>query len=244
MPISNTPVRRPSISDVNRMNKEELKKALKDIITDLDKVPDDDSEDTGVAHMLQSILTEIKALREDRKKTDDEIKTLRECNDTLTNTVYQQQRFLESLDADKRALNLILTGVPEDSDLLTGGEGEDPASTDEAKVALILKKIGHADIRIKSVERLGQAVTGKIRAIKVILENANDRRHILKDTSKLKASGQSFARIYVRKDIHPSIRKELNRIRSVERAEKGKAENQGRVVQYDKDKRHSGWDYN
>ena len=59
------------------------------------------------------------------------------------------------------------------------------------------------------------------------------RKRILQNTSKLKHAGNTFQRIYVKKDIHPAVRKELNRMHLAEREEERKPENQGREVKYD-----------
>ena len=40
-------------------------------------------------------------------------------------------------------------------------------------------------------------------------------------------------RVYVKKDVHPLVRKELSRLREVEKRERDKPENQGRNVRYD-----------
>ena len=92
------------------MNKEELKRTLTELVA-ADTNGDDDG---SIATMLQTILDEVKTNRQERIKTEAEIKSLTECNVVLTNTVIQQQRFLESLDAEKRIRNLILTGIQED----------------------------------------------------------------------------------------------------------------------------------
>ena len=43
--------------------------------------------------------------------------------------------------------------------------------------------------------------------------------------------------MFILKDAHPLVRRELNRIRAVERAEKQKPENQGRQVEYNGESR-------
>ena len=107
-----TPPQEPLCVDlqINRMNKEELKRTLTELVA-ADTNGDDDG---NIATMLQTILDEVKTNRQERIKTEAEIKSLTECNVVLTNTVIQQQRFLQSLDAEKRIRNLILTGIQAD----------------------------------------------------------------------------------------------------------------------------------
>ena len=42
---------------------------------------------------------------------------------------------------------------------------------------------------------------------------------------------------YIKKDIHPGVRRELKRLADAEKAERAKPENQGRAVEYDKSMR-------
>ena len=147
-----TPVRRPSVAEINRMNKEELTRTLKELVA----ADTNGDEDGNIVTMLQIILDEVKTNRQERIKTEAEIKLLKECNAVLTNTVIQQQRFLESLDAEKRIRNLILTGIPEDTPLPTGDEETPEATTDEEKVTLILTKMNHGDVPVAAIHRLGK----------------------------------------------------------------------------------------
>ena len=151
--------------------------------------------------------------------------------DQLMQMVSQQQRFLEMIDAGKRACNLIIMGVPEDPSTLTSGE--DSANSNEEKVKLVLKKTGHNDAEIQEITRLGKANAERARPTKVILKCPLKRKSILEDAKKLKDAGDVFKKIFVKKDIHPSVRKELYRLREAEKRESEKAENAGKQVKYD-----------
>ena len=89
--------------------------------------------------------------------------------------------------------------------------------------------MNHGDVPVTAIHRLGKKEPTKNRATRVTLTNPGDRRNILNDTAKLK--------VYVRKDIHQAIRKELNRIRNSKKREMETPENQGRDVPYDIDTR-------
>ena len=52
-------------------------------------------------------------------------------------------------------------------------------------------------------------------------------------TNLLKAAGRGFSRIFVKKDLHPSIRKEWKRLHDAERAEKERPEKDGCVIRLD-----------
>ena len=162
---------------------------------------------------------------------------MKQNNSTLTEVVSQQQRFLESLDAEKRACNLIITGLKEDGPLSVE---EDSAHTDEEKIVLVLKKIGQENIAPVSVTRLGERRPGlhtRNRPVKVVLHSPGIRKGILSAAARLKQSGPDFARVYIKKDTHPALRKEYDRMRRSEREERNKPENQGKEVRYDRDTR-------
>ena len=102
---------------------------------------------------------------------------------------------------------------------------------------MIFKKIG-LDINTEAVEviRLGRKQTGptaRPRAVKVITSNPQQRKQVLDHSKNLKEAGNAFKKIYIKKDIHPVVRKELNRLKSLEYEEKQKPENTGRTVKYD-----------
>ena len=67
----------------------------------------------------------------------------------------------------------------------------------------------------------------------MVLKCPLKRKSILNDAKKLKDAGDEFKKIFIKKDVHPCIRKELYRLREAERRESEKAENAGKEVKYD-----------
>ena len=96
----------------------------------------------------------MRLMREDintyKSDTDKKISDLQEKNDYLSAAVMQHQRFLESIDAQQRHGNLILTGLSEYSPLKGNGISADD---DNAKMDLILEKIGASNVIVESVQR-------------------------------------------------------------------------------------------
>ena len=160
-------------------------------------------------------------------------------NKQLSESLEKQQSFLETLDADKRASNLIITGVGESSENEEEGamQHEDRiARSDEEKIQLIIDIIGAGHVGIASVLRLGERHDGpgqKPRPIKVVLKERSDRRDILTKAKELKNAGPNLSSVYINKDMHPAVRKERGRIRQVLKSERQKPENQGRNVVFD-----------
>ena len=158
----------------------------------------------------------------------------------ITMAVAEHQKYLESLEAQKRAANMIVTGVPE-GDMTVNGN---IITSDLEKCSALLHLLEEDGSVIKSLSRLGKepapTSTGEPRhprVIKVQLENPECRTRILKMSSKLKEAGPSFSRIYLKKDMHPMVNREFQRLKKVTRDEREKPENQGRQVTYDPEKR-------
>jgi hypothetical protein len=61
-----------------------------------------------IQELLQSILDEMKIMNAANERRDTQIKELQESNQMLKKTMAQQQRFLEMVDHDRRAANIIV----------------------------------------------------------------------------------------------------------------------------------------
>ncbi len=99
-----------------------------------------------------------------------------------------------------------------------------------------MKYYGHVHVVPLHITRLGAPAPDKTRRpIKVIVASTQTRKNILNDTRKLKQAQDPFSKIYVKKDTHPGIRKEMSRIWASEKREKENPENQGcdSQVKYD-----------
>ena len=187
-----------------------------------------EGEDTDdVMSILKEILTEVKKYNEEKNAIKQSINELKEENKKLTDALMAQQRFLEILDTERRANKLIAFGVPE-TDFTAEGV---TAASDDAKVKMVLQKIGH-DVEITKTRRIGQQNDDKIRPIEVVLQDVTKRQGILNDAKKLKDMA-AFKDINIRKDSHPAVRKEWRRLKEAEEAEKARNENVGKNVRID-----------
>ena len=145
---SSQDVRRLSPAEVRGLNKAQLAFALRTLIEE----PAVETEaGPGTVQMarierkLDDMLTQWNAEKEVMQKS---IKALQQDNVKLTETLTLHQRMLETLESEKRAANLILTGLPEESI-----EG---AQTDADKVRQVMAAIGQQQAEVRSVERLGE----------------------------------------------------------------------------------------
>ena len=127
------------------MKNADLKAALKAWM-DKDEAYDD------LVNKINLIYKEVVDWREEKAKMTQEINCLKADNRHLTQTLFVHQKYLERMEANKRANNVIMTGVSEDN----LNDEDRVASSDQEKVKLILIKINIQGIEIDSVERLGK----------------------------------------------------------------------------------------
>ena len=153
----------------------------------------------------------------------------------LSQTIEHQQRFCESVDYELRKSSLIISGVSETNNI-TKEDGSE-LSTDIEKISHIFAKTNNPEIQIKSIQRLGKENDRNKRPIKVLLNDPADRQHILANSRQLKDAGGALSKVFIKKDQHPAVYREIKRLRDTEKREKKKAENQGRNVEYDWKKR-------
>lgn len=231
-------VRRLSPVEIRRMNKDQLQFALRTLINET-------AEDTATGPtvvQMSRIESKLDDLLEKWNKEKDalnkQIHELRKDKERMAETLSQHQRMLESIEAERRAANVIMTGVPE--------EQLGDAITDFEKVKLVLSTIGQQAVEVKSVERLGSRQQRQDqrpppggsrrlyrRPIKVVLKDSGNRKDVLDSARNLKTKGDAYKSIYIKKDVHPLVRKEFERLRDVAKRERDRPENEGKNVRYD-----------
>ena len=143
---------------------------------------------------------------------------------------HTSKRFLEEVDARCRRNNIIIMGVPEeDIESPLGG-------SDVEMVECVMQK---ADVSLTRgnfcMRRLGQN-TSQTRPILLTLECHEARREILSNAKNLRYDSDC-TNIFIRKDIHPTLRYEANRLRIRERDEKANPENRNADIKYDRKER-------
>ena len=251
--------KRPTTTELNKMNKDDLKTLINTIYSELDSKPQvseniTEQDFTAFTSKLDIVLKEVKASKDERLKYQREVdglklqmNALQTENCLLNKAVLQQQRFLESIDAEKRKGTVILTGLSEDDPLPSYTNEADmvvQVNTDEKKVERIFGKIGQSDIAISNVQRLGERKTepgvgGRIpiRALKVTLAVPSKQKQLVESARKLKDMPDPFKKIFIKKDMHPGVRREFNRLRESEKAQRESPDNNGRTIVYDRESR-------
>ena len=230
-------VRRLSASQIGKMTNPQLKDALLKLVS-----AESPSEPTN-----STILQEIRSLRaevQEIKNLKQEVATISQrCNDMQCQidkqaaVIGKQQNYLEMLDRKERERNLVFLGIPEEPEVL------EEATTDDEKVRKILDLVGISRNGVISQRRLGRSDNNqagprrKNCPILVIVESKAERDNILDKAKVLKNAGDVFRRIFIKKDVHPSVRNEWQRLRNVEKKEKERPENVGCVVYLDTQQR-------
>ena len=124
-----------------------------------------------------------------------------------------------------------MLGVPDGEEETLDGE-----TTDEGKLKKIWMQMGKP-YEAGSHKRLGrssdQQGNNRKRPILVVLSSKHERDDILSNTNKLKNSSTCYSRIFVKKDVHPSVRNEWKRLRDAEKIEKERPENVECIVRLD-----------
>ena len=221
-------VRKLSVAEISKLTNAQLKLAIASLLGDNERATEPTNGD--LMNQLHEIKEEIKGLRPLRQEVDElkeENRQIKEELRKIFEILHHQQLFTESVERRERQKHLIVTGISEDAD----GLGAD----DQAKLSSVLREAGcSVDVSGCDVQRLGEPDPARRRRpIKVTLRSARDRDNIITSGKSLKGKGERFNRIYLKKDTHPVIRKETNRLKKREFEESKDAANAGVDIQYD-----------
>lgn len=120
--------------------------------------------------------------------------------------IVKQQQYLESLDRREHEGNIVLLGIPDEYESL------DAAVNDQDKINKLWSKIG-VDSVAGTHRSLGGCVAdgdGPLHRcpILMMLHDKNQCTAILENVRYLNDSYDIFNRIYITKDVHPSIMRE------------------------------------
>lgn len=214
-------VRSLTPNDVDRLRNAQLKQALTTLISETRNPEPSNAVLLAELQSMKQSLREVTAIKQ-------QVADLSERMDDAYKIIHQQQLFLEALDNKDRKLNIILTGVSESADEL--------GSTDEEKIGKVMEATGceaAADRDRWVTRRLGRPNERNMRPIHITVNNQTQRDSIVRAGKNLKNANQTLSRVYIKKDVHPAVRRENARLRKSEREEKEKPENVGVNIEYD-----------
>ena len=220
MTVTLTQYKAMSAAQRSKINKNEL-------VALLDETVDDEN---SVITKLDLIINELKLMKEKSEKQDDEIKKINRTVVEHGNILAAHQKFMEGLDAEKRAKHLVVLGLKEETDV------------DDHEIFLgIIDAIGlrRNEVTVESTERLGnvdEEQPNRTRPLKITLKQSSMRGNILRNSYKLKdqLEGSPYKKVFLKKDQHPDIRNEEKRLYEVFKAERDKPENVDKPVLFNR----------
>jgi hypothetical protein len=192
-------------------------------------------EDTGIIDPLDA------DTMNNTKKRIDNLEEKVKKHELLEKSVLQQQKYLESLENMRRAKNVVVYGVTEGGMEYGDTTGENTLlQTDTEKINHVLKLLGKISAEVVSIQRLGKqrpAETDRPRPILFTVNTTDERNSILSVAKKLKDGPKNVRKVFLKKDVHPAIRREYDRLRKVEKQERDKPDNESRDVKYNHENR-------
>ena len=123
------------------------------------------------------------------KKTEGSV-TVSEPPVTAVQAKMIQENVNEAMDRSRRQNKLVIFGIEESNEIGRTVE----------KIKDIVTKVGVEVDKVKYLERVGKFVSGKVRVVRVICEDNETRRNLLKGANKMK-SEVGFDRIYISPDL-------------------------------------------
>lgn len=212
------------LAELRKLSQHQLNSVRKDeLIQSILSAPEPDDANLAVATQLTALIAEVadikKALTSPDSAINRQVRDLQDQVNKQQEVIARQQRFLEDIDRKARECNLVLLGIPEEQESLEG------ATTDEDKIQKVWTTIG-STVGVETSRRLGRA-GGRRRPILVAVASREDRDAVLERAKRLKEAGETFKRIFVKKDTHPAVREEWKRLKDAEKTEKEKPENAG-----------------
>lgn len=143
-----------------------------------------------------------------------------------------QQRFIEQMDARSRRNNLVIIGIVEETVASPLG------LKDEDRVLQVIQKTGvSVSMENLTLKRLGSSGDRSTpRPLLITLDNHETCKEIVMNAKNLR-DVSDCASIFIRRDTHPTLRYEANRIRIREREEKADPRNSNAEIRYDRKER-------
>ncbi len=172
---------------------------------------------------MKTIQTKLDSMESSYEQT----KTQNQEHEKIKDTLDLQQSMVENLDRKTRESHIIITGVKEDQAL-------EEAVTDEDKCKKILTTIGCPEEgnSVKSVQRLGKSDNKKIPLL-VLGKDVVWSNKIIDNAEKLKKAGVTYKEVFIKKDVHPAVRREWWRLHTTKEREEGRPENVGHAITID-----------
>ena len=219
------------LSELRRLQRNQLIKINKEeLIESILASGKDDEGLAGITRKIDLVMTELDSLKalviSPESAINKKIAVLENKLEKQAEFISKQQFFMEALDCKERESNLVILGVPD------GENAFDGAVSDDTKLEKIWTQIGVEGIAATH-HRLGERNDQRSQLLLVTLQDKSMCGRILDRAKNLKTSGNLFRKIFIKRDVHPAVRKEWERLRNAERIEKERPENIGCMIRFD-----------
>ena len=226
-----------SLAELRQLDRSQISRITKDDLINAILTPvstDNASIEGKLAELIAEIReqrTEIRELKQSFADTEarlnSRINDLESQAKVRDDLLKNQQDFCESVDRELRETKLVILGVPDENESLDG------ATTEDTKLAKVWDAVGESPV-VVSHKRLGRPDGQRRRPILVKVTTGAERDNILSKSRRLKEDGRDeVKKIFIKRDEHPAIRREWNRLRAVVRSELAKPENSGCNIRLD-----------
>ena len=208
-------------NEIRSLSHAQLKKALTAVLSA------EREEEPSNSELLNEI-RQIKDTLQEVDKIKAEVKCISEQLESAFQIIHNQQLFLESIDNRERRNKLVITGLSETAD--------DRGANDSEKLTNVLSAAncpGSVNSSNYTLRRLGEQNENRPRPLLVTVDAPLQRDLVIEHAKNLRNAGALYSRIYINKDIHPVVRKEIGRLRKREKDEKAKPENARIDIKYD-----------
>ena len=113
---------------------------------------------------------------------------------------------------------------------------DNSGANDSEKLTNVLSAanwLGSVNSSNYTLRRLGEQNGNRPRPLLVTVDAPLQRDLVIEHAKNLKNAGALYSRVYIKKDIHPVVRKEIGRLRKREKDEKEKPDNARVDIKYD-----------
>ncbi|CAL4157444.1 unnamed protein product [Meganyctiphanes norvegica] len=217
---------------------------LDNIAKDLDKLDNIAVEVRSVRDDMQTFRGELQGMRDKIYTLENAVEELKQIPNRknqfeeaidktisdMLSTLEYHQKYIETVERQTNNKNIIITGVPEFGNIL--------GSDDVERVMHVIKKTGFEEtdeklnIHMKRLGKIRDDLDDRPRPLLVEVESDEIQKEILMKARNLMYD-DDCSNIFIKKDVHFTVRRELNRLKRREIDENENPMNVGFVFKFD-----------
>ena len=154
----------------------------------------------GIKGILQCLVNRVDEIECVNRKLEERCAKLEEKQDNIISEIEDRQR---------RQLNLVISGLPEQRD----GNSDERRAHDESEVKLVLNEMGIKNVKSYPVSRIGKTRSDRPRLLKVTCPDVTSKQLILR-SGKVLRSSTLYRNVYVNEDRTPLQQEHSKQLRA------------------------------